>query len=379
MAQIKTMHAGSLPRPADLYEMVLAKEAGKPYDEQAFEHRLRDAVAEVVRLQADVGLDSVNDGEFGKSNFNNYMRERLGGFEERAMDGSVRVSISDRDKAGGFADYFAIGGRAAIGQQQSRFYCVDPLAYVGHAPLTRDLANFRAALEGVSDVEPFLPAVAPGTIEHWLINDHYPDDESFVYAIADAMHDEYKAITDAGFLLQIDDPDLADAWQLHTEMDVPAYRRFAEIRIDALNHALRDIPREQIRFHMCWGSYHGPHKFDIPLADIVDLILKVKASSYSIEASNPAHLHEWALWKEAKLPENAKLIPGVVGHHSDFIEHPDLVAERLVRYADLVGRDNVMGGTDCGLGTRVGHPSIVWAKFESLVEGARRASEQLFG
>jgi 5-methyltetrahydropteroyltriglutamate--homocysteine methyltransferase len=379
MAQIKTMHAGSLPRPADLYEMVLAKEAGKPYDEQAFEHRLRDAVAEVVRLQADVGLDSVNDGEFGKSNFNNYMRERLGGFEERATDGSVRVSISDRDKAGGFADYFAIGGRAAIGQQQSRFYCVDPLAYVGHAPLTRDLANFRAALEGVSDVEPFLPAVAPGTIEHWLINDHYPDDESFVYAIADAMHDEYKAITDAGFLLQIDDPDLADAWQLHTEMDVPAYRRFAEIRIDALNHALRDIPREQIRFHMCWGSYHGPHKFDIPLADIVDLILKVKASSYSIEASNPAHLHEWALWKDVKLPENAKLIPGVVGHHSDFIEHPDLVAERLVRYADLVGRDNVMGGTDCGLGTRVGHPTIAWAKFESLVEGARRASEQLFG
>ena len=332
-----------------------------------------------MRLQADVGLDSVNDGEFGKSNFNNYMRERLGGFEERATDGSVRVSISGRDKAGGFADYFAIGGRAAIGQQQSRFYCVEPLAYVGHAPLTRDLANFRAALEGVSDVKPFLPAVAPGTIEHWLINDHYPDDKSFVYAIADAMHDEYKAITDAGFLLQIDDPDLADAWQLHTEMDVPAYRRFAEMRLDALNHALRDIPREQIRFHMCWGSYHGPHKFDIPLADIVDLILKVKASSYSIEASNPAHLHEWALWKEVKLPENAKLIPGVVGHHSDFIEHPDLVAERLVRYADLVGRDNVMGGTDCGLGTRVGHPTIVWAKFESLVEGARRASEQLFG
>jgi 5-methyltetrahydropteroyltriglutamate--homocysteine methyltransferase len=379
MAQIKTMHAGSLPRPADLYEMVLAKEAGKPYDEQAFEHRLRDAVAEVVRLQADVGLDSVNDGEFAKSNFSNYMRERLGGFEERTSDGGVRVSISDRDKAGGFAEYFAIGGRAAIGQQQSRFYCAEPLAYVGHAPLSRDLANFKAALDGVSGVEPFLPAVAPGTIEHWLINDHYPDDESFVYAIADAMHDEYKAITDAGFLLQIDDPDLADAWQLHTEMDVPAYRRFAEMRLDALNHALRDIPREQIRFHMCWGSYHGPHKFDIPLADIVDLILKVKASSYSIEASNPAHLHEWALWKDVKLPENAKLIPGVVGHHSDFIEHPDLVAERLVRYADLVGRDNVMGGTDCGLGTRVGHPTIAWAKFESLVEGARRASEQLFG
>ena len=378
MAQIKTMHAGSLPRPPDLFAMVLAKEAGEPYDEHKFEQRLRESVAAVVRLQAEVGLDSVNDGEFGKSNFSNYMRERLGGFEERPTDGGVSYSISDRDKAGGFADYFAIGGRAAVGGQARRFFCVEPLAYVGQAPLARDLANFKAAIEGVSGVEPFLPAVAPGTIEHWLLNEHYPDDESFVYAIADAMHEEYKAITDAGFLLQIDDPDLADAWQLHTEMDVPAYRRFAEMRLDALNHALRDIPREQIRFHMCWGSYHGPHKFDIPLADIVDLILKVKAASYSIEASNPVHLHEWAVWKDVKLPDNAILIPGVVGHCSDFIEHPDLVAERLVQYAQVVGSENVMGGTDCGLGPRVGHPSIAWAKFASLVEGARRASEQLF-
>jgi len=378
MAQIKTMHAGSLPRPPDLFAMVLAKEAGEPYDEHKFEQRLRESVAAVVRLQAEVGLDSVNDGEFGKSNFSNYMRERLGGFEERPTDGGVSYSISDRDKAGGFADYFAIGGRAAVGGQARRFFCVEPLAYVGQAPLARDLANFKAAIEGVSGVEPFLPAVAPGTIEHWLLNEHYPDDESFVYAIADAMHEEYKAITDAGFLLQIDDPDLADAWQLHTEMDVPAYRRFAEMRLDALNHALRDIPREQIRFHMCWGSYHGPHKFDIPLADIVDLILKVKAASYSIEASNPVHLHEWTVWKDVKLPDNAILIPGVVGHCSDFIEHPDLVAERLVQYAQVVGSENVMGGTDCGLGPRVGHPSIAWAKFASLVEGARRASEQLF-
>lgn len=379
MAEIKTMHAGSLPRPPDLFAMVLAKEAGKPYDEQVFEQRLRDAVAEIVRLQVNVGLDSINDGEFGKSNFSNYMRERMGGFEERTSDGGVRVSISDRDRAGGFAEYFAIGGRASIGEQVRQFVCVEPLVYVGQVPLERDLANFRAALASVTGIEPFLPAVAPGTIEHWLLNEHYADDESFVYAIADAMHEEYKAITDAGFLLQIDDPDLADAWQLHTEMDVPAYRRFAEMRLDALNHALRDIPREQIRFHMCWGSYHGPHQFDIPLADIVDLILKVKAASYSIEASNPAHLHEWAVWKDVKLPENATLIPGVVGHCSDFIEHPDLVRERLVQYAQVVGRENVMGGTDCGLGPRVGHPSIAWAKFASLVEGAHRASEQLFG
>lgn len=376
--RIQTMHAGSLPRPADLYEMIVAKEAGKLADAGKLDARLREAVGDVVRQQTETGLDSVNDGEFSKSNFSNYVRDRLEGFEERTVDAGVAYSISDRDKAGGFAEYFKIGGRAAIGGQARRFFAVGPLAYKGQDAIQQDIANFKAGLGDTPLEYAFLPSVAPGTIEHWLLNDHYPDDESFVYAIADVMHEEYKAITDAGLLLQIDDPDLADAWQLHTEMDEPAYRKFAEMRIDALNWALRDIPEDRLRFHMCWGSYHGPHKFDIPLDEILSVILKAKAHSYSIEASNPVHEHEWAVWKDVKLPDGKVLIPGVVGHYSDFIEHPDLVAERLVRYAEVVGRDNVMAGTDCGLGTRVGHPTIVWAKFESMVEGARRATAQLW-
>ena len=376
--RIQTMHAGSLPRPADLFEMILAKEAGTLADQEKLDARLGEAVAEVVKQQADVGLDSVNDGEFSKSNFLNYVRARLDGFEERSVSDGATFSISDRDKAGGFAEYFTRGGRAAIGEQAMRFFCVGPLSYKGQDAIQEDIANFKAALGDMPLDYAFLPAVAPGTIEHWLLNDHYPDDESFVYAIADVMHEEYKAITDAGLLLQIDDPDLADAWQLHTEMDVPAYRKFAEMRIEALNYALRDVPEVRIRFHMCWGSYHGPHKFDIPLVDIVDIILKVKAHSYSIEASNPMHEQEWEVWKGAKLEDGKVLIPGVVGHFSDFLEHPDLVAQRLVRYAEIVGRDNVMAGADCGLGNRVGHPTIAWAKFESLVEGARRATAQLW-
>ena len=333
--RIKTMHAGSLPRPADVWEMVNSKARGEAYDEQALARRLREAVAEVVQQQLACDLDSINDGELSKTSFTAYARDRIAGFEER---------------------------RFAPGEEPA------PQAISG-----RD----KAALGGV-DAEPFLPAVAPGTIEHWLRNDYYPTDEAYVYGIADAMHEEYKAIVDAGFLLQIDDPDLADAWQIHTEMSVRDYRKFAELRIDALNHALRDIPEEAIRFHMCWGSYHGPHKYDIPLADIVDLILKVKAQSYSIEASNPVHDHEWRVWEDVKLPDGKLLIPGVGGHATDFIEHPELVAERLMRYANLVSKENVMAGTDCGIGTRVGHPSICWAKFESLSEGARLASQRLW-
>jgi len=227
--------------------------------------------------------------------------------------------------------------------------------------------------------EAFLPAVAPGTIEHWLRNEYYPSDEAHLYAIADAVHEEYEAIVEAGFVLQIDDPDLADAWQIHPKMSVPEYRRFAELRLDALNHALRTIPPDRVRFHMCWGSYHGPHRYDIPLRDIVDLVLKVRAGAYSIEASNPCHQHEWRVWEDVKLPPGKILVPGVVGHYSDFIEHPELVAERLVTYARLVGRENVIAGTDCGLGTRVGHPSITWAKFQAMAEGARLATKQLWG
>jgi 5-methyltetrahydropteroyltriglutamate--homocysteine methyltransferase len=242
-----------------------------------------------------------------------------------------------------------------------------------------DVANFKTALTGVDVAEAFLPAVAPGTVEHWLRNEHYGSDEAYLAAIADAMKIEYDAIVQAGFLLQIDDPDLADAWQIHPQMSVAEYRKFAALRIEALNHALRDIAPERVRFHVCWGSYHGPHKYDIPLRVLTDLILAVRAQGYSIEASNPRHDHEWRVWEDVKLPAGRILIPGVVGHASDFVEHPELVAERLTKYAQVAGRENVIAGTDCGLGPRVGHPRIAWAKFEALVEGARLATQQLWG
>ncbi len=377
--RILTTHAGSLPRPADLREMLTAKSNGQPYDKEAFTTRVRSAVAEVVQKQIESGIDIINDGELGKPNFTYYTRERFSGFEERHFkpgEEPAPAVISGRDMKA-FPEYFAMRP-GLTGGTLLQVFCTEPLKYIGQAAVQADIENFKAALQGdVKAEETFLPAVAPGTIEHWLRNEYYPSDEAYLYAIADAMHEEYKAIVDAGFLLQIDDPDLADAWQIHGAMSVPEYRKFAELRIDALNHALRDIPPESVRLHVCWGSYHGPNKYDIPLRDIVDLILKVRAEGYSIEASNPCHEHEWRVWEEVKFPEGKVLIPGVVGHASDFIEHPELVAERLIKYARLVGRENVIAGTDCGLGERVSHPTIVWAKFQALAEGAQLATKQL--
>jgi 5-methyltetrahydropteroyltriglutamate--homocysteine methyltransferase len=375
--RVLTTHAGSLARPAALREMLLARDAGQPVDRAALASHVRDAVDAVVREQGAVGLDVVNDGEMSKRNFTTYARERLGGIEERPpRPGDVLARIYGRDAAQ-FPEYFAGRGNAA-GREA---VCTGPLTYVGHEAARDDAANLRAALEGVAPapVEAFLPAVAPGTIEHWLRNEHYGSDEAYLAAIADAMKPEYEAIVRAGFLLQIDDPDLADAWQIHPDMSVAQYQKFAALRIEALNHALRDIAPDRVRFHVCWGSYHGPHTHDLPLRDLVDLLLSVRADGYSIEASNPRHEHEWHVWEDVKLPDGKILIPGVVGHASDFVEHPELVADRLLRYARLVGRENVIAGTDCGLGPRVGHPRIAWAKFEALVEGARLATQQLWG
>jgi 5-methyltetrahydropteroyltriglutamate--homocysteine methyltransferase len=256
---------------------------------------------------------------------------------------------------------------------------VGPLKYIGQEQVRIDIENMRAALEGVQVEEAVLTAIAPGTIEHWLHNEYYKSDEEFLFAIAEAMNEEYRAITDAGFLLQIDDPDLADAWQMHGDMDVEQYRSFADLRVEAINVALKDVPRDQVRLHVCWGSMHGPHKNDIPLQHIADLVLKVKAGVYSVEASNPRHEHEWKVWQDFSLPNGSVLMPGVVGHASDFIEHPELVAERLVRYAGVVGRENVIAGTDCGLGGRVGHAKIAWEKFRAMAEGCRLATRELWG
>src|SRR5260221_823572 len=380
--RILTTHAGALPRSDELRRMVLARAEGQPDDESALAARLKSEVAEVVRKQIACGIDSVNDGELGKSNFTNYVRERIAGIEIRdyrpGVD-SAPLDITARDLRQ-FPRYFGAGKGTLTGAAMRKRLscCVSPLNYVGHEALKEELEGFRAALQGVKVAEAFLPANTPGTVEHWLRNEHYRNDEEFVYAIAEALRDEYHGIVNAGFLLQVDDPDLPDGWQMYPDMSVREYRKYATLRVDAINHALRGIPREKVRLHVCWGSFHGPHRNDIPLKDIIDIIFRVRASSYSIEASNPCHEHEWRVFEKVKLPEGAVLIPGVVGHACDFIEHPELVAERLAKYAGLVGRENVMGGTDCGLGPRVGNPEIAWAKLEALAKGARIATKRLW-
>jgi len=378
---IVTSHVGTLPRPQRLEELCTRYEL--PEDQEAFKAAVPAMIAEVVRRQAEVGLAIVNDGEFSKQGgFSYYAQTRLGGLEERPpAAGPPARDITARDAAD-FPGYYraarqkAVAAGVARGRARSLnqpVFCVGPLTYVGHDDARFAIDHLLAAARGLS-VRPFLSAVAPGTIEHWLWNEHYASDEELLFAIADAMHHEYASIAEAGILLQIDDPDLADGWQMYPAMSLEDYRRYAALRIDALNHALRGIPEEMVRLHVCWGSGHGPHTHDIPLRDIVDLVLRVRAQCYSIEAANGRHEHEWTVWQDVPLPDGKMLMPGVVGHASDVVEHPELVAQRLVRFAKLVGRENLIAGTDCGLGARVGHAEIAWAKLDALVEGARLAN-----
>jgi 5-methyltetrahydropteroyltriglutamate--homocysteine methyltransferase len=379
--RILTTHAGALPRPPELRAMVLAKSRGEAVDQAALDARLKSAVAEIVQQQVKSGIDSVNDGELSKSNFTDYVRLRIAGYETRPTTEYRRLEITARDRTK-FPDYFESTANPRARLQQgtpTRPVCIEKLRYIGQADLKRDLDNFKAATAGVKVGEAYLPANTPGTIEHWMANEYYKNEEEFVFAIADMMHDEYQAIVDAGFQLQIDDPDLPDGWNCLPKLSVDEYRKYALMRVDALNQALKGIPKEKVRLHVCWGSFHGPHHDDIPLKDIADIIFRVNAGSYSIEASNPCHEHEWNVFEQVKLPQGATLVPGVIGHYSDFIEHPDLIAQRLVRYAKLVGRENVLAGTDCGIGSRVGHSSVCWAKFEAMAEGARRATKILWG
>jgi 5-methyltetrahydropteroyltriglutamate--homocysteine methyltransferase len=369
-------HAGTLPQPEAL-KRLYGERYGQPRDEAALARLLPGMVAEVVRRQAQLGLAIVNDGEYGKKGgFSAYVRSRLSGLEERpARDAPPARDIVARD-AREFPGLYA-ARREAAHRANRPVFCTGPIRYTGQRETRFDIDNLKAAARGL-EVEPFLPAIAPGTVEHWLRNAHYRDDEELLFAIADAMHEEYKLIADAGIVLQVDDPDLPDGWQMYPDMGVADYRRYAQLRVEALNHALRGIPEEMVRLHVCWGSGHGPHKNDIPLREIVDLVLRVRAQCYSVEAANPRHEHEWTVWREAKLPEGKLLMPGVVGHASDVVEHPELVAQRLERFAGLVGRENVIAGTDCGLGGRVGHDEIAWAKLEALVEGARLATKALW-
>jgi 5-methyltetrahydropteroyltriglutamate--homocysteine methyltransferase len=382
--RILTTHVGSLVRPPDLVQMLRAKESGQPYDQQGLAAKVRHAVAEVVHTQAEAGIDVPSDGEYSKPSFSGYVNERLTGFERRARrPGESPLLNWGRDRKQ-FREFYEEYDRTQGDSGAAPAVCTGPITYVGQAAVRSDIEHFKAALQGLKVEEAFIPAVAPGTIELQRRNEYYATAEDYLYAIAEAMREEYRAIVAAGFLLQVDDPRVVTQYDMLDPMpSIAEYRKFATLRIEALNHALADIPPERVRYHLCWGSWHGPHTTDVPLKDIVDLILTVHAGAYSVEAANPRHAHEWQVWETVKLPEGKVLIPGVVAHTTNTVEHPELVAWRLVNFASLVGRENVMAGTDCGFSQGAFNPrlhgSIVWAKLRALAAGAALATRQLWG
>jgi 5-methyltetrahydropteroyltriglutamate--homocysteine methyltransferase len=381
--RILTTHVGSLIRPQPLQEFLRAKQASKPFDLQAYDHCLTRSVADVVRRQAEAGIDVISDGEFGKSiSWSQYVLERLSGFERRAVKpgGNPFQRGADRER---FAEFYAELDAHEEVATRTDSVCVGPINYIGQAELQRDIENFKAALKGVNVEEAFLPVAAPASVIPDRKNEYYKSDEECLFAIGAAMRTEYKMIVDAGFLLQLDD---ARAAVTYDRMVPPAafadYRKWVDMHMEVLNHAIEGLPPERIRYHVCWGSWPGPHTTDVPLKEIVDLILKVKVGAYVIEGANPRHEHEWKVWKDVKLPDGKVLIPGVISHATNVVEHPELVAERIGRYARLVGRENVLAGTDCGFAQgpfyRRVHPSIMWAKLEALAQGARLASKELW-
>ena len=379
--RILTTHVGSLPRPADLLEMNDAKASGRPVDQTTWTARVKTAIVEVARLQRESGVDIVNDGELSKSSWSSYVNERLSGFTESVSQGQNALARGRDKKA--FQEFYDEYDRiqpfrTVNGSRWTDVICNAPISYKGQAAVLMDIENLKTACAGVETEEAFITAVAPGSIVR-RINKYYPTQEAFLFAIADAMKTEYKAIVDAGFLLQIDDPQLVTRYDMEDPPpNAEQYRKVAAGRVEALNHALADIPQDRVRYHICWGGWHGPHTTDLPLKDIVGLLLQVRTGAYLIEAANARHEHEWRMWGQVKLSEDKILIPGVVSHATNVVEHPELVAERILRFANLVGRENVIAGTDCGLGGRL-HRQLVWAKLNALSEGARLATRQLWG
>ena len=371
--RILTSHAGSLPRPDDLLALNRARQTGQPVDEEARAARIRAAVPEVVRRQVEAGIDIVNDGEYGKTNFLNYVQERLGGFEPTGRVEHMGAMADRRDRS--LFTQFYEDELATRSGPRKELACTGPITYIGQDLLQTDIENFKAALEEVEVEEAFMPALAPA---YGGENRFYNSQDEFEEALARAMNVEYRGIVEAGLVLQIDDPGLPSFWdRFIPALSLEEYRNVAGRRVELVNLALEGIPEDRVRYHICWGSWHGPHVTDIPLEDVVDLMLAVKAQEYSIEAANARHEHEWRVWQDVKLPEGKILMPGVVSHATNVIEHPRLVADRIIRYADLVGRENVVAGTDCGLGGRV-HPQICWAKLEVLAEGAALATRELW-
>ncbi len=375
--RILTTHAGSLPRPPELLDLVKSGD-GAAFEPASNAQSLRTAVSDIVRRQAALGIDVIDDGEYGKPSFVSYINERLGGYEVDTRAGPRNQWLSSREGRS-FPEFYAQTHPAST---HTHMICTGPITYKGHAQLKRDIDNLKAALKGVEVEEVFMPAISPSNIEDWQKNAYYKSQEDYVFAIAEAMREEYRAIVDAGFLVQIDDPRLVTYYIIHPEASIADCRKWAELRIAALNHALRDIPPDKIRFHTCYGINMGPRIHDMELKDIVDLILTIRAGAYSFEAANPRHEHEWKVWKNVKLPADKILIPGVISHSTILVEHPELVADRIIRYAEIVGRENVIAGSDCGFATFAGskevHPSIVWAKLKALSDGARMASKQLW-
>jgi 5-methyltetrahydropteroyltriglutamate--homocysteine methyltransferase len=393
---ILTTHVGSLPRPADLREM-WSKQTSGARAEATLQGRLRSAVSEVVLAQMKTGVDIPNDGEFGKpmraasdrGAWGNYIFDRLSGFgttppeavaPDTAAPGTPMRIVGVRWEQREFAEFYADTGLAAPSTAASRPICMGPITYTGHEALRRDLANLKAAADAARVEEAFAAAIAPGSLEMFCRaqNSHYPKAETFLEAIAGSMREEYRSIVEAGFVLQLDDPGLPGAWDmLDPQPSLEEYRRYAMRRVEILNHALEGIAEDRVRYHICWGSWHGPHTTDIPLRDIVDIMLRVKAQAYLVEAGNVRHEHEYKVWQDVKLPSGKILIPGVVSHATNVVEHPELVADRILNFANAVGRENVIAGSDCGLGGRV-HPQIAWAKLRSLSEGAMLASKKLW-
>jgi 5-methyltetrahydropteroyltriglutamate--homocysteine methyltransferase len=371
-----TTHTGSLPRPDDLIRMMFAKEEGVPVDRAALAARITSAVAEVVAKQTQAGVDVVNDGELSKPSYATYIKDRLDGF------GGTSQSFVYQD----LAEFPSLAAKVFGDPGRSRRKvpaCTAPIKVKDAEAAAADVANLKAALAGVTAEEAFLSAASPGVIALFFRNDHYPSRDAYLAAIADAMRHEYRAIADAGIVLQIDCPDLAMGRHIQfANKTVKEFRREAARNVEALNHALQDIPPDRLRLHLCWGNYEGPHHCDVPLADIVDIVFGARATGISFEAANPRHAHEWQLFETVKLPDGKVLIPGVLESKSNFIEHPELIAQRIGRYAKLVGRENVIAGSDCGYGTWVGQaavdPGVVFAKLAAMAEGARLATRQFW-
>ena len=375
--RILTTHVGSLPRPDELLEIAFAKDRHEDYDAATLEARVRAAVATIVDRQVGAGVDVVNDGEMSKINYATYVKERVTGFEGES---EARVYGSDLAAFPAYLDrLFASGGIGIM----TRPVCTAPIAYRGEAAVAADIANLSDAAAGREVADCFLNAASPGVVALFLGDDHYGSHEDYVWALAEAMKTEYDAIVGAGIVLQLDAPDLAMGRHIQFgDDDFATFRRAAEINVEALNHATRDCPPEAMRLHLCWGNYDGPHHHDVPLGDVIDLVFKARPQAVLFEGANPRHEHEWKVWRDAAIPEDKVLVPGVLNSTSNYIEHPELVADRICRYADIVGRERVIAGTDCGMSTSAGFPKvdpdIGWAKYGAMAEGARLASERLW-